>query len=76
MINTLNASKVLRELDKTREYTDPPLPNIQAARIAYLSHLKDQQRLSPIGSLGDLDISSPTTEIGSRSVSPMKSYVS
>ena len=27
-INTLNASKVLRELDKTREYTDPPLPNI------------------------------------------------
>ncbi len=75
-LNTQNASKLLRDLDKTREYGDPPLPNIQAARIAYLSQLKEQQKLSPVGSLSDLnDLNSHSmmiSESPSRSISPMK----
>jgi len=27
-LNTIDASKMLKDLEKSREYTDPPLPNI------------------------------------------------
>ena len=26
----------MKDLEKSREYSDPPLPNIQAARLAYI----------------------------------------
>jgi len=35
-VNTPMGAKLMKHLEKSKEYEYPPLPNIQAARMAYL----------------------------------------
>ncbi|CDW75437.1 UNKNOWN [Stylonychia lemnae] len=43
-MNSINASRILRSMEQQKEYEDAPLPNIQAAKLAFLKNLKDQQQ--------------------------------